>query len=885
MLVVSALIAFNALLIWVATAPRSLSAVTPYIESVLVSPTGNFHVAIGDTKLFWDGWEHPIDIRLMDVVVINKENQIFTSLPEISLGLDLLSLPFGRVVPTSLVIKKPTMNLLQNADNSISIGFNNGAAADAAPAIPFKTIIDALSPSAEENNFSRLKKILIRDAQVSVSNEKLGMFFDAKAMNISITRSRRGVMKISAVGDIFYKDYTSSVSSEFSFIPDQQVINGAVSFSALMPNILAGLFTENQDIKGFSLPISGKINLAIDMDGAVQQLFFDVMGGKGEIKNAKLAAPLPITAMQARGAFSNDFSDLKIENFTVQIDDMAVSASGAVNALNDNSPEIYMEMLLKNIPAKMLKTLWPPSLAPLSREWVTENITDGSVPQGRVVIDIKKGDLDKKILPKEAVDAKLELAGLKIRYLPEHPAVTEVKGGIHIDGVALAADIESAKYLDGTALTNGRVLIDDLNADNPYIKVDLHADAPASDMVHFLSLPRLNHAEHLGLVEKDAKGRVKGSAEVGFYFFSPKGKNAEDAIKYNVKADLENISQPNFLNNFVVKNLNGSATIDNKGIVVSSTGGGENAPSTLGKGTVKYSFEPQNGYDTFIDLDSADLSETMAKSDSGFSFQNFPALMVRAKIDSLNMGNKNIISKLAGEIQCSAVLCSNADISGKTADKPFSIKIFRDAKNLRKLAVRSEDAGSFLQAIGAFNGMNGGVLALNGSYKEAASGSTLTAKITVSEHTIKDAPILGKLLALSSLTGFIDTLQGNGIRFEELTVPFTLKNDVATLEQAKTYGSAIGLTMDGTITFPKKNLDLHGTIVPSYTLNNVVGKVPLLGDMLTGGEGQGVFAARYTMKGTSANPDITVNPLSILTPGFLRGLFDVFDDGEKKAGK
>ncbi len=114
--------------------------------------------------------------------------------------------------------------------------------------------------------------------------------------------------------------------------------------------------------------------------------------------------------------------------------------------------------------------------------------------------------------------------------------------------------------------------------------------------------------------------------------------------------------------------------------------------------------------------------------------------------------------------------------------------------------------------------------------------------------------MLAKILSLTSLTGFFDTLQGKGIQFSLLRAPFTLTKDVITVKDAKTHGDAIGMTAEGTITFPKRTLDLQGTIVPSYSLNNVVGKVPLVGKLLTGGEGQGVFAARYSVKGTEERP-------------------------------
>jgi hypothetical protein len=57
-------------------------------------------------------------------------------------------------------------------------------------------------------------------------------------------------------------------------------------------------------------------------------------------------------------------------------------------------------------------------------------------------------------------------------------------------------------------------------------------------------------------------------------------------------------------------------------------------------------------------------------------------------------------------------------------------------------------------------------------------------------------------------------------------------------------------------------------------LNGVFSNVPVLGPLLTGGEGHGLFATSFRVKGTSNDRAVTVNPLSTLTPGVLRRLFD-----------
>ncbi|MDE3061230.1 MAG: hypothetical protein KGJ06_09480, partial [Pseudomonadota bacterium] len=77
------LIAFNALLLWVATGPRSLARFTPYIEESLSSASRNYAVKIGETWLTWSGWRHPLDLQLRNVTVLTKQGQVFSSFPEI----------------------------------------------------------------------------------------------------------------------------------------------------------------------------------------------------------------------------------------------------------------------------------------------------------------------------------------------------------------------------------------------------------------------------------------------------------------------------------------------------------------------------------------------------------------------------------------------------------------------------------------------------------------------------------------------------------------------------------------------------------------------------------------------------------------------------------
>jgi uncharacterized protein YhdP len=92
-------------------------------------------------------------------------------------------------------------------------------------------------------------------------------------------------------------------------------------------------------------------------------------------------------------------------------------------------------------------------------------------------------------------------------------------------------------------------------------------------------------------------------------------------------------------------------------------------------------------------------------------------------------------------------------------------------------------------------------------------------------------------------------------------------------------GSQVGLTARGQVDLRRKQFDLNGTVVPLYGLNWALSKIPLVGPFLSGREGEGAFAVTYSVKGPLDQPQISVNPLAVLAPGFIRDLFSGLTSG------
>ncbi|WP_418152860.1 AsmA-like C-terminal domain-containing protein [Litorimonas sp. RW-G-Af-16] len=143
----------------------------------------------------------------------------------------------------------------------------------------------------------------------------------------------------------------------------------------------------------------------------------------------------------------------------------------------------------------------------------------------------------------------------------------------------------------------------------------------------------------------------------------------------------------------------------------------------------------------------------------------------------------------------------------------------------------------------------------------------------VTDFKLQRIPFLTQILSLASLTGMVDMLSGEGVWFERFEVPFTLTETDIQVRDARLFGPVLGMTGDGDISLENRTVDFDGTLVPAYTANSLLGDIPVIGDIFVGKKGSGVFALSYDVTGSFDKAQISVNPLSALTPGFLKGIF------------
>lgn len=231
---------------------------------------------------------------------------------------------------------------------------------------------------------------------------------------------------------------------------------------------------------------------------------------------------------------------------------------------------------------------------------------------------------------------------------------------------------------------------------------------------------------------------------------------------------------------------------------------------------------------------------------------------------------------LRGQIPRHLWRYGGADAEGDSGPKSVSLTYGDSADRAGKaLQLQADDFGAMLRSLDLFDTLEGGTLSVVGSGEGPLPDHPMTFELWADDYTLVEAPAMARLLTIASLTGIGELLGGQGITFQRLTGDVVLAEGRLSSDLVRAYGPALGITARGHLDLEGANSDVRGTLVPAYSLNQVLGAIPLLGFLLTGGEGEGILGVNYRLSGSLEDPQFSVNPLSALAPGFLRNLFNL----------
>ena len=267
--------------------------------------------------------------------------------------------------------------------------------------------------------------------------------------------------------------------------------------------------------------------------------------------------------------------------------------------------------------------------------------------------------------------------------------------------------------------------------------------------------------------------------------------------------------------------------------------------------------------------------------------QKYDATYLLKQLSNDNKSNllknftKNIEIKLSSLVTKSLIPLSDFNLIGRinkgkfdklSAKSQFSkteyldISLKKDENNKKILEVYSDLPQALLSDYKFFEGMSGGKLLYTSIFDNLGSVS----KVNIENFKVLKAPAFAKLLTLADLGGVADLLSGEGMRFDSLEINMESDTKVITIKEILALGPSLSVLIDGYTEKKSGLISLSGTLVPAKTLNKLISKIPVVGEILVGNKaGEGVFGVSFKMKGLPGKVKTTVNPVKTLTPRFI----------------
>ena len=892
--------------IWVQSSAHSLNFAKPWILSSLNGKDSPYSVTFDEVSIDWRSFTEFGKLHITHVTFSKREGAVFAQLPEIYATVDPLGFLPRRNILNKVILRGPHLFLTHSADGEYQFGFEEAES-------PMK-LSELMGPAGEENTEGRQKirlpfrDFVLSDASVNFYDEKSNSRVITKDLDLVIQRRYgryRGVLTI----PFTYEEENGNLTAKLVPNSGRKDYRLEVALTHVQGKLLCSLASCPEDMKAKGL-LNADARLGMEPNGDLGAAWAHIT-----TKDFLFTAPKWFEKPLKLGA-SELIASYDVAGKKVHVHDSKFTLEDTVTTLKAEAHEAedgwYIEGVgtAGQLDVTKLYKYWPIALAPDSRAWVVSKLRSGHAAGGTARFHITPADIAKGELSDAALDADVDARDMSVDYLPGFPQIEHLNGQVHFTGTTVKIDGAGGTLLSGTKIVKALLWCPELmNPKNP-MEATLTVDMPAADVAKLLEQPTFTFDDAAKLDAKTAQGNFASTLKLKFNAFS-ETKNTDpniihlDAVDYDINATIKNFAQKGLFGSYDVKSANGelvakTASTEFKGVVAL----GDATPSDVdlsysdGKPlVVKVKSLPpvaeagkpvrKAGHDFTITYQGRseipvvnlegkrfDGSASYGASENSI-LKDFPAIKLTVNLDELTMAQDMPFTAVKGTLNCSKVRCENAHFTALQGRMQVNADINR-AGGPRQLVVTASDAGTFLKALDVTDRMTGGRLEFRGTYDDTKYPAPFNGRFTIFNFKLQNSQILGRILSIGSLTGLANALTGSGIQFDKMIANINARAGLITISDGRANGNAMGITVKGTVDTTTTKLALKGVVVPAYAINSMLGKIPIIG-ALAGGANEGLIAFNYSVGGTYLEPDVGVNPLSGLTPGFLRGIFGVFD--------
>lgn len=263
---------------------------------------------------------------------------------------------------------------------------------------------------------------------------------------------------------------------------------------------------------------------------------------------------------------------LRLDPFSIDLGQLSLDlegnrllASGGVSA-SDAGWSIALEVGLDAIRADRLLALWPVSLVPGTRAWLTRNVLEG------MLTDVKAG---LRLRPEHEPRLSLgyEFAGADVRILPGLPIISDGHGHAALEGKVYTLSLERG-HMDPPE--GGRVdvarsvfQVPDVTVKPTLAKVVIRTDSSITAALSLLDQPPFGYLGAAGMVPDLAEGRARLTTRLQLPLTD---RFAPEDVQFTLDGQMEGVRSTVLVPGHVLKAERLQIEGDPKGIAVFGAG-------------------------------------------------------------------------------------------------------------------------------------------------------------------------------------------------------------------------------------------------------------------------------------------------------------------------
>ncbi|MCF3932522.1 AsmA-like C-terminal region-containing protein [Acuticoccus sp. M5D2P5] len=273
---------------------------------------------------------------------------------------------------------------------------------------------------------------------------------------------------------------------------------------------------------------------------------------------------------------------------------------------------------------------------------------------------------------------------------------------------------------------------------------------------------------------------------------------------------------------------------------------------------------------------------------SGGEATKMPPIDAKIRGTRVRIGDDTLIADLKLDADHDGTRIARLALTGLLDDVnagSFAVQIAPSTNGNRRLQGDITELGRLLSATDIYERMRGGRTTVDATM---LPDGTITGRLVVRDFVLTEEQTLEEIIARSERAknsaqsgrsplplSFQPTeTQQEGMAFSRLSIDFEKKGDIVTIQDAILTGNVIGGTASGTVDLKAQQMTLNGTFIPAYGVNNLFGRVPLVGQILGGGDKGGLIGVTFRVAGPMKKPELWVNPISAIAPGIFRKIFE-----------